>query len=79
MLPQRLSAVEYEAGEVVRKVQHGGWISYAGREWRLSKAFHGQPVALRQSEKEAELAVYFCKQKIAVLDLREGTVRPSRG
>jgi len=79
VMPQRLPAIEYDAGDAVRKVQHGGWISYRGREWRLSKALHGLPVAIRGTEKDGELAVYFCRQRIAVLELAAGTARLDRG
>jgi transposase InsO family protein len=78
-MPERLPAVEYDWGDAVRKVQHGGWISYQGREWRISKAFRGYPLAIRGTEVDGEMAVYFCRQKVAVLELRTGTVRLERG
>jgi len=76
---QRLPAIEYEAGDAVRMVQHGGWISYRGREWRISKALHGLPVAIRATERDGDMAVYFCRQRVAVLDLEAGSVRLDRG
>jgi transposase InsO family protein len=76
--PEMLPRIEYEAADVVRKVQKGGCMSYGGREYRLPKAFCGEPVALRPTEVEGQVAVYFCKQRIAILDLKGGTTRPVR-
>lgn len=77
-LPARLPEAQYEEADEVRRVQAGGWISYRGREWRLSKAFRGERVALRESGEEGKVAVYFYRQRIAVVDLRDRIVRPSR-
>lgn len=78
-MPRRLPEIAYEAGDAVRKVQDGGRISYGGREWRLSKALYRMPVAIRETGKDGELGVYFCQQKVAVLDLNAGTARLDRG
>lgn len=77
-LPKRIGAPEYEAEDEVRKVQHGGWMSYRGREWRLPKAFRGQAVAVRRRAEESERAVYYHRQRIALLDLSGGQVRLER-
>ena len=76
--PEQLPPIEYEAADVVRRVQQGGRLSYGGREYRLPKAFYAEPVALRAMEQEGQMAVYYCKQRIAILDLRGGTARPVR-
>ncbi len=76
--PARLPAVEYEAADTVRKVQAGGRISYHGREWKLPKAFCGHAVALRPTEQDGRVAVYFCKQRVAVLDAIAGKVERVR-
>lgn len=76
--PAQLPAVEYEAADAVRKVQVGGRISYQGREWKLPKAFCGQAVALRPTEQDGRVAVYFCKQRVAVLDAATGKVERVR-
>lgn len=70
--PERLPAIEYEERDEVRRVQAGGRISYQGRQWRVGRAFQGQPVAVRQEE-EGKAKVYFCRQEIAELDLRGGS------
>jgi len=76
--PAQLPAVEYEAADEVRKVQAGGRISYRGREWVLPKALRGQPVALRPTEQDGRVAVYFCQQRVAVLDAATGKVERVR-
>lgn len=76
--PEQLPRIEYDAADTVRKVQHSGWISYRGRDFRLPKAFHGNPVALRPTEADGQIAVYFCRQRIALIDLEGGRARPVR-
>jgi transposase InsO family protein len=79
VFPETLPPIEYEEGDLVRKVQDGGRTSYNGREYRLPKAFRRHPVALRPTEEDGLMAVYFCRQRIAVLDLKGGVARPVRG
>jgi transposase InsO family protein len=74
-LPATLPAIAYDATDVVRKVQHGGWISYQGRCYRVSRALRGYPVALRGTGQEGERGVWFCTHQIGTLDLRLGTFR----
>lgn len=58
--PEQLAPIEYLAGDEVRKVQLKGEVHYRGREWRVGKAFVGLPVALRPSEEDGIVEVYFC-------------------
>ena len=70
--PERLPEIAYPAGACVRKVQHGGRISYQGREIQLSRALHGYPVALQpRSKEDSVLDVFFCTTPIAKIDLNE--------
>lgn len=69
--PDTLPVIEYGPGDIVRRVDHG-IVYYLGRRLRVGKAFHGYPVALRQSsEEDGLLEVYFCQQRIAKIDLRD--------
>jgi transposase InsO family protein len=68
--PERLPAVEYGPGDVVRKVQSQGWISFRGRGFRLSKAFRGERVALRPTNSEGIWEVVFCDQRIAQINVK---------
>jgi len=65
--PEELPKLEYLAGDEVRKVQSGGWIHLRGREWRLPKAFEGEPVGVRPSGTEGESEVWYAGQCIGVL------------
>lgn len=69
--PEELAPIEYGPGDQVRKVQHEGEIHFRGRTVAISKAFHGYPVALRATETEGVWAVYFCRQWITQIDLRD--------
>jgi transposase InsO family protein len=70
--PERLPEISYPAGACVRKVQHGGRISYRGRELRVPGALHGHPVAVQpRAEEDGVLDVFFCATPIAAIDLKE--------
>jgi transposase InsO family protein len=68
--PEILPAIEYGPGDAVRKVQNGGWFSYAGKEYRVSSAFQGQPIALRPMDVDGKREVWFCHHCLGSLDLR---------
>ena len=64
-----LPAIEYDPEMEVRKVQVDGLIYYAGKRYRVGQAFHGDPVGLKAAEEEDMIAVYYCRQKVLLLDL----------
>lgn len=64
-----LAPIQYAPGDIVRRVQQKGFLSYRGRNFRVSKAFVHQPVALRHTTNDAVLDVFFCHQKISQIDL----------
>ena len=68
--PPTLPAIEYAAGDRVRKVQHGGRVDFMGKTWRLPKAFRGYPLALRPTPRDGIWKVFFMTHEIAQLDLR---------
>lgn len=62
-LPATLPEVGYYSEDLVRKVQHGGWISVLGRELRISRALVGQPVAFRpRLDEDGVYDLFFCHQ-----------------
>lgn len=67
--PKYLAPIEYPSDAIVRKVQAGGWLSYRGLSFRVSKALRGHPVALRPCSPDGRLEVYFCHQAVAAIDL----------
>jgi len=68
-LPPTLPPIEYGPDDIVRRVQWNGEIYYAGREFRVGKAFHRLPVALRPGARDGQLDVVFCHQRIGRIRL----------
>lgn len=66
--PETLPVIEYSASDAVRRVNDKGVIKVGGRKAVISKAFAGQPVALR-AVSENRWDVYFCHQRVASVDL----------
>ena len=67
-LPDQLLPIAYGPGDHVRKVQDKGRISFKGHEFLVSRAFIGEPVALRVVA-DGVWDVYYCHQRIRQLDL----------
>lgn len=68
--PEHLPPIEYPPGSLVRKVQAGGELWLRGQTYRIASAFHGYPVALRESAQDGVLDVYFRSYQVGRLDLR---------
>jgi transposase InsO family protein len=66
-----LPPIEYAPGDLIRKVQDHGRISFRNRDYRVGRAFVGEPVALRATEEDGVWEVYYCAQRITRIDLRE--------
>jgi len=66
--PATLPPIEYAPDDEVRKVQQKGLIHFRGREILISRAFIGEPVALRAVD-DGTWDVYYCHQKIGQVDL----------
>lgn len=69
--PETLPVWEYGPGDQVRKVQAEGWFSFRGREFRVSKAFRGQAVALRSTLTDGVWEVFFGPHRLGQIDERE--------
>lgn len=69
--PAVLPPVTYEPEDLIRKVDDSGKIFFQNRRFRVSKAFRHQPVALRPTQTDDLFEVFFCKQKIALIDLHK--------
>ncbi len=74
--PETPPPVEYLPEDVIRRVDDKGRISFRNRYFRVGKALHGHPVALRQTETEGQLDVYFCHQRVAQIHLRHCSLKP---
>lgn len=69
--PEQLAPVEYDGGDIVRKVNEKGHFQYQGQSYSVGKAFHGYPVALRATTTDGVFHVFFCHQKIGRVDLHD--------
>jgi transposase InsO family protein len=61
--------LEYEAGDILRKIDCLGKLQFQGRKFRIGKAFKNSLVALRPTEMGAVFNVFFFKQKIAQINV----------
>lgn len=68
--PGALPAIEYGPDDLVRKVQCQGEFSFHGHAWRVSKCFHGYPIALRPTAEDGKFSIHFCATRIGFVDLR---------
>lgn len=71
LFPATLPPVTYEPDDIIRKVDEGGKIYFKKHARRVGKAFRHQVVALRSTEIDGVFHVYYCKQKVAQIDLRK--------
>jgi transposase InsO family protein len=67
---EELPPIEYGSGDLVRKVDINGRISFKNRAWRIGKAFRGQLMALRPSREDGVFTVHYCAHPIATVDLK---------
>lgn len=68
--PGTLPPIEYGPDDLVRKVQHKGEFSFHGHTLRVSKCFHGYPIALRPTPVDGKFSIHFCATRIGFIDLR---------
>jgi len=73
--PETLPEIEYAPGDHVRKVQAKGEISFKGKEFRVSKALQGYPVALRPTNVDGKYIVFFCHQRLKEMDLADANTK----
>jgi transposase InsO family protein len=74
--PDALPPIAYGPDDLVRRVFAPGRIRFHGRDYRVGRAFVGQPVALRPTTESGIYAVYYCHQPVTTLDARHPTSAP---
>ena len=67
--PEQLPPIEYADSDIVRKIQDKGCLLFRGKTFKVGKAFHGYPVAIRPTTEDGIFNVYFCHQQIGRLSL----------
>jgi transposase InsO family protein len=79
-MPDRLAQVEYDEGEITRKVSSTkAYVSFRGRLWAVPSAFCGERLAIRPRGTDGCYGVFFGSHPIADIDLgatTETTARP---
>jgi len=66
--------IEYDAGDIVRKVSGDGHISFKARYIRLGKPFRGEPIALRLTTEDGVFSILYCTAPSTCVQLRKGPV-----
>jgi len=61
--------IEYEAGDILRKLDCLGKVQYQDRKFRIGKAFKNSLVALRAKGLGGVFNIFFFKQRIAQINL----------
>jgi len=67
--PETLPPFEYAPDDQLRRVGRQGQFSFQGRIYKISEAFAGEHIALRAADKDGELELYYCHQKIGTISL----------
>ena len=70
-LPNVLPAIEYLPGDVIRKVDPKGYISYANQRHFVGEGLRAELVGIRPTEVDGLTEVYFCRHKVRQIDLRD--------
>lgn len=69
--PETLPPIAYDTGEIVRRVDRQGRLSWRNRVFRVGKALAGQAVALRPARADGHLDVCLGRHRLAGLDLTQ--------
>jgi len=70
---ENLMSYEYDAGDEVRKVHsENGLIRIKGKRYRVGKGLSGEHVAIKATDQENEVSVFFMDYFIKRINLREG-------
>ncbi len=75
-MPKLIVPPQYEPKATVRKVQHGGFISFKGRMIRCSKAFIGRQLVLRPTQTDGLFDLRYRSHLLGQIDLRQNTNQP---
>jgi transposase InsO family protein len=67
---ETIAPFEYAPGDIVRRVQQGGHVSFLGPAVKLPKAFRSKTVAFRPTAQDGVFDVVFRTQMIATIDIR---------
>jgi len=69
--PEVLPPVEFAPGDLIRKVNTEGRISFQSHQFKISKALKGAYVAVRPTKVDGLYNVYYCRQQIRTINFKE--------
>lgn len=67
--PESLPSIDYDAHDIIRKVQTKGEFSFRNRLFKVGKAFAGLPIALRPTRTDGLYDAFFSWKHIAQINL----------
>jgi hypothetical protein len=71
-MPEQLPQVEYDDGEIVRRVgTTKAYVSFKGQLWKVPEAFCGESLAIRPRAAEGQYGVFFGAYEVANIDLTQ--------
>ena len=68
--PENPPAVQYDPHDAVRKVCARGRVAFKGQSHLIGTAFVGEQVAVRPTDIDGKMHVFYCHQRVAEIDLR---------
>jgi transposase InsO family protein len=72
--PETLPTVLYDTGDIVRKVDVCGRISFRSQKFRVGKAFHQQSVAIRPTDTDGVFQVFFSHKPVAQISFHDSDI-----
>lgn len=69
--PEVMPIIEYSPGDIVRKVDNFGKVSFQGHKIRLTKALKGEYVAFRPTNEDGKYKAYYVRQKVKDINVKE--------
>lgn len=71
-MPEQTPAVEYDEGDILRRVgTTKDYISFRGRLWKVPMALAGETVAIRPTDRDGELGIFFGSNRVGTIDLTQ--------
>jgi transposase InsO family protein len=67
--PTRLAAIEYDEGDVVRKVRRHGQFSFKGKAHFVGEGLMDELIAIRPTQVDGIFSIVFCDREICRIDL----------
>jgi transposase InsO family protein len=77
--PEVLAPIDYHAADVIRSVRPNGQVSFDGSNYFIGQAFAGEKVALRPTAHDGVWDVFFCHERISMVDLRASLANDATG